>query len=69
MAQWIVMTSSAKMPNSVRSIERYCTSCNKQRDDTVWSDQFSARLCMDCYNAICEEVEAEEMAVFDAEDE
>ena len=41
---------------------RFCQDCNQERDDTSWSNKFRTRLCMDCYNTRCDEVEADEAA-------
>ena len=35
---------------------RFCSDCN-QETETVWSDRFGTRLCEDCYNLRCEEID------------
>lgn len=40
---------------------RFCQRCNQECDDTYRSAAFSTRLCVDCYNFLCQAVEAEEM--------
>ena len=34
---------------------QYCQDCNRERDNTSWSDHFRTRLCMECYYSRCEE--------------
>ena len=41
------------------AITRFCNNCCQESSETSWSERYSARLCMDCYNLICEAVEAE----------
>jgi hypothetical protein len=39
---------------------RFCQDCSQERDDTSWSDHFSTRLCPDCFNLRCDQIEAED---------
>lgn len=36
---------------------RFCSDCCQESTETSWSDRFQKRLCMDCYNLICEGIE------------
>ena len=48
-------------------IWRFCADCNKEGTESnpaTWSSRFGKRLCMDCYNAICEAVDIEDEAEF-----
>ena len=48
-------------------IWRFCADCNKEGTESnpaTWSDRFQKRLCMDCYNLICEAIDAEEAEAF-----
>ncbi len=39
---------------------RFCDHCCQERTDTSWCDRYRKRFCMDCYNMLCEQIEAEE---------
>lgn len=38
---------------------RFCQDCNQERTDTSWSDRFSTRLCPECFNIRCEQIDRE----------
>ena len=38
---------------------RFCSDCCQEHTDTSWSDRFGTRLCPECLNLRCEEIEVE----------